>query len=144
MSTTHTRTRSALLWTLQGLLAGLFLFAAYAKLAMPGPVLARQSGLPAAFMRFIALAEGLGALGLILPGIFRVRHGLTPLAAAGLLVIMIGAVILSAVKLGPAMAVLPFVVGLLLLIVFRGRLGWVAATPSGSPRLRPSSPDSEP
>ncbi len=41
-------------------------------------------------MKFIGVAEMLGAFGLILPGVLRVRAALTPLAAAGLVIIMLG------------------------------------------------------
>ena len=52
--------------------------------------------LPGAFLRFIGVAELLGGLGLVLPGIFKVHRHLTPLAAAGLVIIMIGASVLTA------------------------------------------------
>ena len=44
---------------------------------------------------FIGVAEVLGAIGLILPGVLRIRPGLTPLAAAGLVIIMIGATVIG-------------------------------------------------
>jgi hypothetical protein len=63
----------------------------------------------------------LGALGLILPGLLRIRPGLTPLAAAGLVIIMIGATVVT-LATGPAMlALIPLVTGLLLSFVIRGR-----------------------
>ncbi len=130
-SPTRSRNRkigNVLLWTIQGLLAALFLFASFAKLTMPAQALVQQSGLSAGFMRFIAVCEGLGALGLILPGIFRVRRGLTPLAAAGLVIIMIGAVVTTILRMGPAMAATPFVVGVLLMVVIRGRRSWSGIT----------------
>jgi hypothetical protein len=43
------------------------------------------------FIRFIAIAELLGCLGLLLPGLVGRARMLTPLAAAGLGVIMVGA-----------------------------------------------------
>jgi hypothetical protein len=39
----------------------------------------------------IGICEVLGALGLVLPGPTRIHPGLAPLAAAGLVVIMVGA-----------------------------------------------------
>jgi len=42
----------------------------------------------------------LGALGLVLPGLFHIRPGLTPLAAAGLVVIMIGATVVTWTQMG--------------------------------------------
>jgi hypothetical protein len=49
--------------------------------------------LPGWFLRFLGVAAVLGALGLVLPGLLRIRPGLTPLAAAGLVIIMIGATV---------------------------------------------------
>ena len=68
---------------------------------MPADVLMQQAPpgstqFPALFIKFIGLVEVLGGLGLILPGIFRRRPELTPLAAAGLVIVMIGAVVISA------------------------------------------------
>ena len=39
-------------------------------------------------MRFIGACELLGAIGLIVPAVTRIRPGLTPLAAAGLTLVM--------------------------------------------------------
>ena len=115
------------LWIVQLLLAALFLFAGVAKLAMPAGELARQTGLPTLFMRFISVAEVAGGLGLLLPGLVRFHRELTPIAASGLIVIMAGAVVLSAARVSVGAAVLPFVVGLLLVTVVRGRREWVAS-----------------
>ena len=109
------------LWIAQSVLAALFLFAGGMKLAMPAAALAAQSHLPGAFMKFIGLAETLGALGLVLPGLFHVRERLTPLAAAGLVIIMVGAVVTTIVQgQGPA-AIVPALVGVLAAYVVRGR-----------------------
>src|SRR5437870_2100094 len=91
---TESRGRSTMnvaLWVVQGLLAALFLFAGGAKLVLPLDQLAGPVALPGWFLRFIGAAEVLGALGLVLPGLLRIRPGLTPLAAAGLVIIRIGA-----------------------------------------------------
>jgi len=102
-------------------LALLFLLAGGMKLVLPIDVLTsmgppNQVQFPGLFLRFIGTCEVLGALGLILPGLFRVKTWLTPLAAAGLVIIMIGAVVVS-LKLGIGAALFPFVVGLLLALV---------------------------
>src|SRR2546429_832113 len=76
-------TMNVALWIVQGLLAALFLFAGGAKLVLPLDQLAGPVALPGWFLRFIGAAEVLGALGLVLPGLLRIRPGLTPLAAAG-------------------------------------------------------------
>src|SRR5829696_6592543 len=88
-----TRSRSIMtyvLWIVQGLLALLFLFTGGIKLVLPLEVLTEGSPVPGWFVRFLGVAEVLGAIGLILPGLLRIRPGLTPLAAAGLVIIMIG------------------------------------------------------
>jgi hypothetical protein len=77
--------------------------------------------LPGLFVRFIGVAEVLGAIGLILPGLLRIRPGLTPLAAAGLMLIMIGATVLTLASGEITPALIPLVVGLLLAFVAYGR-----------------------
>ena len=61
------------LWIVQGLLALIFLFAGGMKLVQPLEVLTEQTPLPGLFVRFIGVAEVLGALGVILPGLLRIR-----------------------------------------------------------------------
>lgn len=117
------------LWVIQGLLTAVFLFAGGFKLALPLATLAKLSPLPAPFLKFIAVCEVTGAIGLILPGLLHVRTGLTPLAAAGLVIIMVGATVVTVATQGAAPAVLPLVVGLLAAAVAYGR--WRAA-PHGS------------
>ena len=109
------------LWIVQGLLALLFLFAGGVKLVLPLEELTKQMPLPGPFVRFIGVAEVLGAIGLILPGLLRIRPGLTPLAAAGLVMIMIGASVLTLASGGVAQALIPLVVGLLSAFVAYGR-----------------------
>lgn len=113
----------ALLWTMQGLLAALFLFAGAMKLMMPIETLVAQSFLPGWFLQFIGVAEVLGALGLILPGLAHIQTRLTPLAAAGLVIIMFGATALVIADSGHvAPAMMPFVVGVLAAFVAYGRV----------------------
>jgi hypothetical protein len=127
------------LWIVQGLLALLFLFAGGMKLVLPLEALKGPVMLPGPFIRFIGVAEVLGALGLILPELLRIRPGLTPLAAAGLVLIMIGATVVTAAGGQLVPALISVVVGLLAAFVAYGR--WssftMAPTPrsSGSPRV---------
>ena len=112
------------LWIVQGLLSALFLLGGGVKLVMPLDEMAAQSGLPGALILFIAVAEVLGALGLILPWALRILPGLTPLAASGLVIIMIGATTLTAMGAGggdPVSALFPGVTGLLAAFVAYGR-----------------------
>lgn len=115
-----------LLWILQILLGLMFLFAGGIKLvkstaeliAMGPPDQIVFSGW---FYKFIGLCEVLGGLGLILPGLLRRQQNLTPLAAAGLTIIMIGAVVTSAMAFGVAGAIAPLITGLLCAFVAYGR-----------------------
>ncbi len=118
---TTTKKANAVLWTVQGVLAAVFLYAGGFKLALPLAELAKLSPLPAPFLKFVAVCEVTGAIGLILPGILKIRTGLTPLAAAGLVIIMIGATVITVATQGAAPAVLPFVVGILAATVAYGR-----------------------
>ncbi|HZM63216.1 MAG TPA: DoxX family protein, partial [Vicinamibacterales bacterium] len=109
------------LWIVQALLAALFLFAGVMKLILPIEAMAGPVDLPGPFLRFIGVVETLGALGLILPGLFKVRPVLTPLAAAGLVVIMAGATVITAMGGQIAPALVPLTVGLLASSVAYGR-----------------------
>ena len=109
------------LWTLQILLGLLFIWAGGMKLVLPLEKLTGPVPLPGSFVRFIGVAELLGGLGLILPGLLRIRTGLTPLAAAGLVLIMPGAIGIGLAAGDAVMALIPFVVGLLLAFVAYGR-----------------------
>ena len=109
------------LWILQVLLGALFVFGGVVKLMMPIEELTKQVGMPGRFLQFISVAEVLGGLGLILPGLLRIAPGLTPLAAACLVIIMIGAVVVTLASGAVAAALLPLVVGLLLVFVAYGR-----------------------
>src|SRR5262245_34669676 len=83
------------LWIVQTLLALLFVFAGAMKLVLPVEAMAGPVALPGLFLRFIGVAEVLGGLSLVLPGLFRIHQYLTPLAACGLVIIMTGATIIT-------------------------------------------------
>jgi hypothetical protein len=130
------------LWIVQGLLALLFMFGGVAKLVMPIEEMTRQMpvALPGWFLRFIAVAELLGGIGLILPGLLRIRPGLTPLAALGLVIIMIGATVVTLMGGDVLPALMPFVVGLLAAFVAYGRWRLVPLRKAPAPpRFRPAS-----
>lgn len=112
---------NAVLWFVQGLLAAVFLFAGGMKLVAPPQALEGPVPLPAPFLRFIGVCEVLGALGLVLPGLLRVRPGLTPLAAAGLVIIMIGATAVTLAGGDLATAPIPVAAGALAALVAYGR-----------------------
>ena len=125
MSDTRRKPVHYVLWVLQVLLALLFIFAGGTKLVTPWEEMVKQmANGPVAFsepfIRFIGVAELLGGLGLILPSALRIKPGLTPLAAAGLLIIMIGAVVVT-LPAAFATALPALVAGLLLAFVAYGR-----------------------
>jgi len=109
------------LWTIQILLALAFLFAGVMKLLLPAEALKGPVPLPVLFLRFIGVCEALGAFGLILPGLFRIRTSLTPLAAAGLVIVMTGATVVNVVGGGITTGMITLVIGLLAAFVAYGR-----------------------
>ncbi len=115
LSSSRERIMSVTLWIMQGALALLFLFTGGFKLLVPTDVLLAQMALPLPiwFIRFIGVIEVAGALGLILPQLRRIKPGLTPLAACGLALEMVGATIVTVIALGVAPALMPLIVGLL-------------------------------
>jgi len=115
------RKLNVVLWIIQGLLALLFLFAGGVKLILPIAAMAKQVALPGWFLRCIGVAEVLGGIGLVLPGIARIRTGLTSLAACGLVIIMIGATCITAAEGSIRSALFPLVVGLLAAFVAYAR-----------------------
>jgi uncharacterized membrane protein YphA (DoxX/SURF4 family) len=117
------RTRlNVVLWILQCLLAALFIFAGTIKLIPPAAELQRLApSLSVGFLRFIGVAEVTGAIGLILPGLLRIRVALTPLAAACLVIIMIGATVITLQTQAAIQALFPAAVGILLMYVAYAR-----------------------
>ena len=118
------------LWIIQILLALLFLFAGITKLfpIIPMPPPPPNMWMPPMwFLKFIGLCELLGALGLVLPGLFRRQQYLTVWAAIGLTIIMIGAVVVSVMTMGVAAGVTPLIVGLLCVFVAYGRRGYIGS-----------------
>ncbi|HEV8340785.1 MAG TPA: DoxX family protein [Candidatus Binatia bacterium] len=111
------------LWIAQGLLAVIFLFAGGMKLVMPIEEMMKQMPLPLPgwFVRFTGVVEVLGAIGVILPWLVGIRPGLTPLAAAGLVIVMIGATVYTLAAGDVAPALISLVVGLLAAFVAYGR-----------------------
>ena len=124
-----TRKANTVLWITQGLLAALFLFAGSMKLVMPIEAMKGPVALPGLFLRFIGVAEVFGALGLILPGLLRIWPVLTTYAAAGLVIIMIGATVVTLMGGVIAPAAVPAVVGILAGFVAYGRQSLVPFAP---------------
>lgn len=119
-------------WVLQGLLAAVFLFHGIMYTVSPAPMVRsmREQGhwppaLPSWFRVFIGAAELLAALGLVLPGLLHLLTFFTPLAAVGLAVVMIGAIVYHVRR--REVAVLPGVALLLILTVAVAVIRWQVA-----------------
>jgi uncharacterized membrane protein YphA (DoxX/SURF4 family) len=119
----RTRRFTAALWTAQGLLAAVFLMSGSMKLALPVDALLASMPvpLPIPFVRFLGMCEVLGSLGMVLPGLFRIRTELTPLAASGLVIIMTGATVITLATGGGVAALVTLVIGVLAGFVAYGR-----------------------
>jgi uncharacterized membrane protein len=85
------------LWVVQGLLAVAFLVAGAMKLSQPKEKLAKNMAWVEDFsqgtVRIIGTLEVLGAIGVVLPALTGILPWLTPLAALGLVLAMIGAIL---------------------------------------------------
>jgi hypothetical protein len=127
--------KNTVLWIVQGLLAATFLLAGGSKVVMsaaqmtaPGPV-----QMPVPFLRFIGVCEVLGAIGMILPGLTGIRPQLTPTAAAGLVVIMIGATVVNIMNSMSAAAATTIVLGLMAAYIAYGRAALLRAGRAQTP-----------
>lgn len=111
------------LWVIQGLVAFVFLFAGGAKFVMS--VEQMNSGppphLPGWFLHFIGTCEMLGAIGLIVPWLTGIQPQLTPIAASLLVIIMLGAVVVTIMGGSIVGAVFPAIVGVLLVWIALNR-----------------------
>jgi hypothetical protein len=131
--------RNRALWIVQGLLAALFLFAGGMKLITPVEVLSVMSPFPGEFIRFIGVCEVLGAVGLILPYALRILPGLTALAAAGLVVIMVGATVTTLAIGGGVLALIDVAIGVLAATVVYGRREALSVLRPTARRLQPAA-----
>lgn len=124
------------LWVLQVLL-GLFMALASGvpKLIVPIEQLPMPIPIPGPFLTFIGVAEIAGGLGLILPGLLKIRPGLTPLAAAGLSLIAIGGMAYQIAAGEPGNAVFAAVIALLCAFVAYGRWQLVPHRARTQPRV---------
>jgi uncharacterized membrane protein YphA (DoxX/SURF4 family) len=90
---------NVLLWTLQVLLAAAFLAHGWLLLAPPADIMAQMNAsFPRGFWIFLGIAEVLAAVGLTLPGITRIVPGLVPLAAGGIMIVMISATVFHVMR----------------------------------------------
>jgi len=118
---------NVVLWVLQGLLAALYATAGVLKTTQPKDKLAARlpwtEDFSAATVKVIGSAELLGALGLILPAATGILPWLTPLAATGLAVVMLLAVLTHARRKEPQGIAFAFVLLVLAAFVAWARFG---------------------
>jgi hypothetical protein len=115
-------------WIIAAVLALAFLGAGLMKIVQPKEKLAASGmGWTESFssgtVKAIGMAEVLGALGLVLPAVTGIATFLVPLAASGLVIVMVGAMITHLRRGESQMAIINVVLGTLALIVAVGRFG---------------------
>lgn len=127
---TMTKTQKIIFYVLLVLATAVFLFTSYDKLS--GDPMAKAGFLAAhlsvGFMYFIGVCELLGAIGLWIP---RLRNW----AAAGLFVILAGAIVTTVIFVSAAYAVMPLVVAIVL-----GLVVWLGNKKSAATPASPSAP----
>lgn len=110
-----------LLWVVQALLAALFLV--HGGVLLANPAVMREAFahafamFPAGFQQFIGIAELFGGAGLLLPHLTQIATWLTPTAASGLALIMVGAMGTHALHGELPQAIVSSVIVLLLVLV---------------------------
>ncbi len=119
------KTLNILLWIAQIILAIMFFIAGAIKATQPIEKLAIQlpwaTQVSAELVRFIGVSELLGAIGVILPALLRIKPNLTPLAGSGLALIMLFASVFHLLR-GEILALpMTIVLGLIALFVAWGR-----------------------
>ncbi len=90
------------LWVAQVLVAATLLWAAYVKLAEPVSTVAAMwpwaGEVSPVFLKFTGLVDLAGGLGLILPALLNIKPKLTPIAAVGVVVLMVCASVFHVVR----------------------------------------------
>lgn len=121
------------LWTLQALLAAVFVWHGWLMISPPTEMVPILNAQFATWFRlFIGVAELMAAVGLILPGLTRVLPRLTTLAATGLMIVMASATVYHLTRGEVASAITGFV--LFLIITFVAYMRWqVRPLPSRQP-----------
>jgi len=118
---------SVLAWIVQVVLAVQYLLHGWLFISPPAMMAEAiaSSGLSAWFRQFIGIAEILAALGLVVPGLTRTLPQATPLAAAGLAIVMVSATIFHIARNEIPNAI--SALNLLLLVVVMGHVRWKVA-----------------
>ncbi|MGW2153958.1 DoxX family protein [Nonomuraea sp. NPDC001699] len=83
-----------LVWIVSGMAAFIFVSTGLPKVsASAAELIAMYKGIPVVLLKIAGVAEVLGGLGLIVPAATRILPVLTPVAAGGLVLTMVGAII---------------------------------------------------
>ena len=118
---------NVVLWIISGLLAAAFLAAGLTKLTQPAEKLETTmpwtKGVSAGSVKTLGALEILAAIGLILPGVVKTAPVLVPLAATGLVIVMIGAAVVHARRKENPMILTNLVLLILAAVVAWGRFG---------------------
>ena len=118
---------NVVLWIIQIVLAVAFLFAGVTKVSQPKEKLRERMAWVDDFspntVRFIGTMEVLGALGLVIPAATGIAPILTPIAAVGLVIIMVGAAITHVRRKEPAIVPVNAILLVLAAVVAWGRFG---------------------
>ena len=132
MSTAPSKALNFSLWLLQILLAALFLMSGGMKVLAPIEEIQHNIAWAAempGLIKFIGFSEILGAIGLLLPAMVRKLPVLTPIAAIGLLVIMVLAAGFHASRGENSAIGMNAIFGAVALFIAWGRLKWAPITP---------------
>ena len=122
-----------ILWTLQIVLAAIAAFTGIMHFVVPPDLPAPlhwMYALPTPIHYIAGTAELLAALGLLLPGLTRMHARLTPLAALGLAIVMIGAIVFHVSRGEGLAAAINVIIAALAAIVAYGRWRIRASIPT--------------
>ena len=121
---------NVVLWVLQVLLAAAFLAHGWILLVPPASIVEQMNAtMPRWFQLFLGVAEVAAAIGLTLPGMTGIQPRFVPLAAAGIMIVMISATIFHLMRSEWSSAVITFI--LLVIATFVAHMRW---------RIRPIPP----
>jgi uncharacterized membrane protein YphA (DoxX/SURF4 family) len=112
-----------LFWILQALLALVFL-AHGLMFLMPPPDIAAQmnANLPRWFTLFLGVAEVAAGIGLVVPGVTRIKPVLVPAAALGIVIVLVAATIYHVMRNEVSSAAITTVLLVMAIVVAHGRL----------------------
>jgi len=128
-----TRRTVALLWTLQVVLALVFLAHGLLLLFPPADIAQQMSAVfPRSFWVFLGVAEILAAVGLTIPGLTGIYPWLVSWAAIGLMIVMVAATVYHVRRGEISSAVVTLVLLVMATVVARARLSTATLIRSSS------------